>query len=138
MAEGRELTKIEPMKVVATNGEATQMDETAEQSESVIEVPALFEYLKSENGHQLANRIIELLESFKKATLDEQVKAKAQQNELAKLALKHTIVIQTIGLFAVVGALVGLSAAGQLRGEAATILGAMAGYLFAQQKKAGI
>jgi hypothetical protein len=97
----------------------------------------LLEYLKSDNGHQLANRGFDLLEGLKKATLDEQAKAKAHQAELAKLGLKHTVLIQAIGLIGVVGAIVLLSATGTLKGEAATILGAVAGYLFAQQKKSG-
>jgi hypothetical protein len=139
MAEERELATIGPTEVA--NGKPTEQAPIAEQVENYVGVPMtpfLLDYLKSANGHQLANRTLEFLESLKKATLDEQAKAKAQQNELAKLALKHTVLIQTIGLFAVVGAIVGLSASGQLRGEAATILGAMAGYLFAQQKKAEV
>lgn len=139
MAEERELAKIETQKV-ASNGHAPT-EKNSDEIENYVGVPlgpVLLDYLKSDHGHQLANRVVELLEGLKKATLDEQAKAKQQQSELAKMGLKHTMLIQTIGLFVVVGSIVGLSATGQLRGEAATILGAMAGYLFAQQKKVAV
>jgi formate-dependent nitrite reductase membrane component NrfD len=98
--------------------------------------PFMLEFLQSERGHQLANRALELVESFKKATLDEQAKTRQTQAEITKLNLTHTLWLKTIGLVVVIGAMVGLSATNTLRGEACTILGAVAGYLFAQKSKA--
>jgi hypothetical protein len=97
--------------------------------------PVLLNFLQSDRGHQLANRGFDLVEGFKRATLDEQANARALQGELTKLNLRQTWLLKTLGLVIVVGAIILLSATDTLRPEAATILGAVAGYLFAQQSK---
>jgi hypothetical protein len=97
--------------------------------------PHLLGFLQSERGHQLASRGLDLLEGLKKATLDEQAKSKLLEGEIKKLNLIQTWRLKTIGIVVVIGAIVGLSATGTLRGEASTILGAVAGYLFAQKSR---
>jgi hypothetical protein len=124
--------EVEPDALTRGNGTSLAADGVDRSNDAFA---PFLEYLQTEKGHQLASRAFDLLEGLKKATLDEQAKSKAQQAELAKLELKHTVLIQTIGLVGVVGAIIGLSAAGALAGEAATILGAVAGYLFAQRKR---
>lgn len=96
---------------------------------------ALLEYLDTDRGHQLAGRIVDFAESVKKSTLDEQAKARALQGEITKLSMLHTWRVKSFGLVVVIGAMVALSVTNQLRGEAATLLGAVAGYLFAQRTK---
>jgi hypothetical protein len=111
---------------------AVECDESEDEQPSSPIAPLVAEFLQSERGHQLANRAFDLIDSFKKATLDEQAKDKALQGELTRLNLRQTWWLRTVGLLAVVGGIVGLSATGTLTGEAGTILGAVAGYLFAQ------
>jgi hypothetical protein len=97
--------------------------------------PIFLDFLQSDRGHQLANRGLDLIDGFKRATLDEQAKARALDADLKRMSLRQTWILRTLGLVIVVGAIIGLSATNTLRPEAATILGAVAGYLFAQQAK---
>jgi len=110
--------------------------EDADVADAEAEIgPPLLSFLQSERGHQLASRGLDLLEGLKKATLDEQAKSKQLAGEIKKLVLIQTWRLKTIGLVIVIGAIVGLSATETLRGEASTILGAVAGYLFAQKSR---
>lgn len=97
--------------------------------------PILLDFLQSDRGHQLANKSLDLVDGIKRATLDERAKAHALDGELKRLQLRQTWLLKTLGLVIVVCAIVALSATNTLRPEAATILGAVAGYLFAQQSK---
>ena len=115
-----------------TNGEPAA--DGGEEQEIPL-APFVLDFLQSERGHQLANKGLDLIDSFKRATLDERAKARALDGELAKLNLRQTWWLRTFGLVVVVGAIIVLSATNTLRPEAATILGAVAGYLFAQQSK---
>lgn len=112
-----------------------------DEDEAVVEegmpqtAAAILRFLQSDRGHQLANKGLELIDSIKRATLDERAKAHALDGELKRLSLRQTWWIKTLGLVIVVAAIVALSATNTLRPEAATILGAVAGFLFAQQSK---
>jgi hypothetical protein len=110
--------------------------ESAELDEGTIPLaPVLLDFLQSDRGHQLANKGLDLIDGIKRATLDERAKAHALDGELKRLQLRQTWLLKTLGLVIVVCAIVALSATNTLRPEAATILGAVAGYLFAQQSK---
>ena len=130
----------EPQRAIVTaptahvEAQTSQAEEMEKEGEPLL-TPIVLDFLKSDRGHQLANRGLDIVEGVKKATLDEKIKSRALDGELSKLKMKQTWLLKTIGLFVVVGAIVGLSAANQLRGEASTILGAVAGYLFAQNAK---
>ncbi len=126
------LTQATSPAPVVSNADAAESDEEQE----IPLAPFVLDFLQSERGHQLANKGLDLLDSFKRATLDERAKARALDGELAKLNLRQTWWLKTFGLVVVVGAIIALSATNTLRPEAATILGAVAGYLFAQHSKA--
>lgn len=99
--------------------------------------PVVLKFLNTERGHQLANRGMDLIDGFKKATLDAQARANELNGKLAAQSARQTFWLQTLGLIAVVGSIVWLSASNNLKAEASTILGAVAGYLFAQRPKPG-
>jgi len=114
-------------QLLPTSNEATDATEGTSAGELVVA------YLDTERGHQLANRFLDLVDSLKKATLDERAQGKALEGELARLNLRQTWWLRTLGILAVVGSTTGLAAQGTLSGEAAVgILAAVAGYLFAQ------
>ncbi|MCA9678606.1 MAG: hypothetical protein KC464_26500 [Myxococcales bacterium] len=124
-----------PKPTNGSHGPPREAVEVIDDDDEPSLTPFVLAFLETERGHQLANRTLDLVEGLKKATLDEQAKSRALNNELARLNMRHTWWLKTIGLVIVIGAIVGLSATNTLRGEASTILGAMAGYLFAQKSK---
>ena len=76
---------------IVENGHAPT-EKNSDEIENYVGVPlgpVLLDYLKSDHGHQLANRVVELLEGLKKATLDEQAKAKQQPGRRLRNRLKQ-------------------------------------------------
>lgn len=126
-------------------------DEASEQPSEDGDTPIL-RYLRSPEGTQLLQQLLQLIDAFRTSTLDANANARKaeldqqrlelehrqsrdqKQFELSKLLVSRTWWFQTIGLVVVVGAIVGLSLAAQLDPAAGTILGAVAGYLFGQRR----
>jgi hypothetical protein len=106
-------------------------DDDEDPGGSVLGV-AFVDYLKTERGHELAGRVVDLFEGVKKATLDERSRAKALDSEIEKLTLRHTWMLKTLGLLLITSAIVGLSVFDRLTPAAGTILGAIAGYILGQ------
>lgn len=129
-------------EVVSATGSATSSRNPLgdRPDQNIIDGEATFadtlsQFFQSDRGHQLADKCLDLINGFKRAALEERAKAHALDGELKRLSLRQAWLLKTLGLVIVVSAIVVLSAMNTLRPEAATILGAVAGYLFAQQSK---
>ena len=81
------------------------------------------EYLQSENGHQIASRIVGLIEDVKKAALDKNF-SHAKFNRWMEAAV----------IIVVVGAVVGLSVIDKLNPTVGVLLGSVVGYFFGRNK----
>jgi hypothetical protein len=83
----------------------------------------LFDYLKSANGHQIASRVISLIEDVKKATIDKNY-SHAKFNRGMEAAVLVVVVL----------AVVGLSIVDKLNPTVGVLLGSVAGYFFGKNK----
>ncbi len=82
-----------------------------------------FDYLKSENGHQIASRILGLIEDVKKATLDKNYSH-----------AKFNRVMEASVIVAVIVVVAWLSIIDKLNPTVGVLLGSVVGYFFGKDK----
>ena len=82
-----------------------------------------FEYLQSAEGHQIASRIVGLIEDIKKATLD-----KNYSHATLNRWLEAGVLVVVIGVIAV------LSVLNKLNPTVGVVLGSVVGYFFGRNK----
>lgn len=111
-----------------TNEEDEGKAQSAKAEEEGEEYPPLLDYLQSKEGHELASRIVGILEDVKKATIESTTERHKRDSE-------HTHKIQRIwlslqaGVFALTIAVAALLAwHGKLDATVAALMGTLFGY----------
>lgn len=111
-----------------------QSPEPPEEAEAA-EYPPLLDYLQSKKGHELAGRILAIIEDIKKATIEraaEQHKLTAQSQHKVTVEGQRfvfLVVIFTIGVAAL------LAWHGKLDATVAAFMGTVFGYLFGRSAR---
>lgn len=88
-----------------------------------VDISPLIAYLTSPQGHEIASRVVEIIEDVKKATIDKNY-SHAKFNRW----------LETGVLVIVIAAVVGLSIIDKLNPTVGVLLGSIAGYFFARNK----
>lgn len=96
--------------------------QTSEEDQEV-DISPVIDYLKSPQGHELASRVIGIIEDVKKATIDKNY-SHAKFNRWVEAGV----------IVVVVGAVVGLSIIDKLNPTVGVLLGSVVGYFFGRNK----
>jgi len=88
-----------------------------------IEVSPLLDYLQSPQGHEIASRIVTLVEEVKKATVDKNF-SHAKFNRWVEFGVIVVVIV----------AVVGLSIVEKLNPTVGVLLGSVVGYFFGKNK----
>lgn len=95
----------------------------ADQEEQEADFAPFVDYLKSPQGHEIASRVVGIVEDVKKATID-----KNYSHAIFNRWLEAGVII------VVVGAVVGLSVVDKLNPTVGVLLGSVVGYFFGRNK----
>lgn len=96
--------------------------DAAREREKGLDASPFFEYLRSEKGHELASRIVSVVEDIKKATLDRTARH-------ATLAMRFQVGI----LLSAIVAVTFLSILEKFTPEIGFVFGALVGYMFGKR-----
>lgn len=100
----------------------TELPAASEEDQEVDFSPFL-DYLQSPQGHEIASRVVGIIEDVKKATIDKNY-SHAKFNRW----------VEAWVIFVVVGAVVGLSIVDKLNPTVGVLLGSVVGYFFGRNK----
>ena len=109
----------EDAKITVTPPEAAPLA----QEEDEIDFSPFFNYLNGPNGHEIASRVVRLIEDTKKVTIDKSY-ANAKFNRWMEVSVIIVVVI----------AIVILSVMDKLNPTVAILLGSIVGYFFGKNK----
>jgi hypothetical protein len=124
--------------------EQVEDDESEQSDEDEIINPSasllLHNYLQSENGHEIAKQVVELIKGIKHSTLDRNVeldKVNAEQTRLrVELMHKHygrLLTLQTIVFALAIVAASILTYVGKFESPVAILFGTLVGYFFGRK-----
>ncbi|HKC64865.1 MAG TPA: hypothetical protein VKB86_14580 [Pyrinomonadaceae bacterium] len=123
--------------------EQPENQETEEQTEDYIEPSAsvlLYNYLQSEQGHEIASAIVKLVEGIKKSTLDKSAEQAKIDGELAKLREEYLhkvrqrlLLLQIIVFIISIIATSILTYFGKFEPAIAVFFGTLVGYFFGRK-----
>lgn len=88
-----------------------------------VDVSPFLDYLQSPQGHEIASRVVGIIEDVKKATIDKNY-SHAKFNRWVEAGV----------IVVVVGAVVGLSVVDKLNPTVGVLLGSVVGYFFGRNK----
>lgn len=88
-----------------------------------VDFSPFIDYLKSPQGHDIASRVVGIIEDVKKATID-----KNYSHAMFNRWLEAAVIV------VVVGAVVGLSVVDKLNPTVGVLLGSVVGYFFGKNK----
>lgn len=110
---------------MTTNDQLPAKTETSPPStpEEYEDVSPFFEYLQSPQGHEVASRVIGIIEDVKKATIDKNY-SHAKFNRWMEAGVLVVVII----------AIVGLSVIDKLNPTVGVLLGSVVGYFFGRNK----
>ena len=91
--------------------------------EDEMDFSPIIAYLQSPQGHEIASRVVGLIEGVKKATIDKSY-SQAKFNRWMEVSV----------MIVVIGAIVGLSFADKLNPTVSVLLGSVVGYFFGKNK----
>lgn len=97
-------------------------EETPEEPEQVSELQPVLDYLQSPQGHEIASRILSVVEDVKKATLEKTTSHAAFEKWLQAL-----IIVIVVGASAV------LSYLGKFDTSLGVLFGTLVGYIFGKK-----
>jgi hypothetical protein len=103
--------------------------------EEDVDFSSLFEYLKSPQGHDIASRIVGLVEGLKKATLDRTADLSVKQLDAAQVHRKNTHLLQAGAMLMIVAASTILVLYSKFDTSVGVLFGSIMGYIFG--KRAG-
>lgn len=95
----------------------------------------LFDYLKSQQGHELASRIITLIEEVKKTTLDKNVEHSRINMELEHKHRRNYLIVLTIVVAATVISATFLTYFGKFDSPIGVLFGTLVGYFFGRRAR---
>lgn len=95
----------------------------APEEDQEVDFSPFIEYLQSPQGHEIASRIVGIIEDVKKATIDKNY-SHAKFNRWVEAGV----------ILVVVGAVVGLSVVDKLNPTVGVLLGSVVGYFFGRNK----
>jgi hypothetical protein len=100
------------------------------------DVTPFFDYLRSGQGHELASRIVALVEGIKKATLDKNADISIKQIELARIHRRNTQILQGLIIAGVILATSFLVYHGKFDSTVGVLFGTLIGYIFGRRNGA--
>ena len=109
--------------LLPANTESSPLAVQEDGDEEELDYSPVFEYLQSPQGHELASRIVGLVEDVKKATIDKNF-SHAKFNRWLEVGV----------IVVVVAAVVGLSIIDKLNPTVGVLLGSVVGYFFGKNK----
>jgi hypothetical protein len=109
--------------LLAAKTDATHLAALEDGDEEELGYPPFLEYLQSPQGHELASRIVGIVEDVKKATIDKNF-SHARFNRWVEAGV----------IAIVVAAVVGLSIIDKLNPTVGVLLGSVVGYFFGKNK----
>ncbi len=95
----------------------------ASEEDQELDFSRFFDYLQSSQGHEIASRVVGIIEDVKKATIDKNYSG-----------AKFNRWIEAGVILVVVGAVVGLSVVNKLNPTVGVLLGSVVGYFFGRNK----
>lgn len=112
---------------MATNDQLSAKAHTellpAVEQEQEVDFSPFVDYLKSPQGHDIASRVVGIIEDVKKATID-----KNYSHAIFNRWMEAGVIV------VVVGAIVGLSVVDKLNPTVGVLLGSVVGYFFGRNK----
>lgn len=96
---------------------------SSEKEDQDVDIAPFVDYLKSPQGHEIASRVVGIVEDVKKATID-----KNYSHAIFNRWLEAGVIV------VVVGAVVGLSVVDKLNPTVGVLLGSVVGYFFGRNK----
>ncbi len=93
------------------------------QEDEDIDISPMLDYLKSPQGHEIASRVVGIIEDVKKATIDKNF-SHAKFNRWVEAGV----------IVVVIGAVVSLSIVDKLNPTVGVLLGSVVGYFFGKNK----
>ncbi len=108
-------------------------DERTDQSEALekpleVTYPPLLEYLQSKEGHELASRIVSLLEAIQKATIETSAEQRKREVEFHHSTVRLWLKLQSGVIAIIIVSAVALAWHGKLDATVAALMGTLFGY----------
>ena len=114
------MTQTEPSRESALNPPTQQAEETT--------YPPLFDYLQTNEGHELASRIVSLIEALQKATTEAGAEQKKREVEFHHSTMRLWMVLQAAAITSIIIAAATLAWHGKLDATVATLMATLFGY----------
>lgn len=102
--------------------EAKNQQPPEEEVEEAVDLSPLFEYLKTDKGHELASRIVGIVEDIKKATLE-----KSSTHAIFEKWLQAAVIIVVVAAASI------LSYFGKFETSVGVLFGTLVGYIFGKR-----
>jgi len=90
--------------------------------------PPLFDYLQTKEGHELASRIVSLIEALQKATTEAGAEQKKREVEFQHSTMRLWMVLQAAAITVILIAAALLAWHGKLDATVATLMATLFGY----------
>jgi hypothetical protein len=98
------------------------------QASEEVEYPPLFDYLQTKEGHELASRIVALIEALQKATTEAGADQKKREIEFQHSTMRIWMYLQAAAITAIIITAAALAWHGKLDATVATLMATLFGY----------